>query len=429
MRTPSGLKPWAPNGEVPTVPIHLLNDRGERTSFMLEKPTQTFPLPAGFGSHTKWIKANPSHTGFFRCRYPAVAPTSTAEGVHSASPSFNALCKHFAELSPIDQRGFQNDCFALFQAAHVSVEDILKVIDAVSHTPHLEYGVLNDYLQCLEGFVENFADQCQGASTSSGIANSQVDFEHVLLKRATVPVFSLAPKLYLSGLEPNTTPQVKLLRRICLEKFVGLSNKLTPRAIALEDPVVGWLKAQGEGLLFHGKQVDSDTTYAAIVAALTYSGDQPAFEALWKLFLQSQDNADLCRVLVRALCSDPYPEHFDFMVKEVMEAQTVRVQYGGIVFAAWAASRNAHRVWPMVRQQFPTIDRLWGGGQFRIQSIVTSIGSTLHGEKAAAEFTHFFKLHPLPNAALAIQRAIEGITLRGVLRSQFGARLSGLLLK
>lgn len=397
-----------------TVPIILRNSAGLEATFTLDGvATREFALPVEWASTTRWIKANAGHLGFFRTAYP--------------SATLSHLLAHLRELPDIDQMGLQNDAFALFDAGELTADDLLGLLVVYSGAD--SYGVLSDYLGGLAHVLDTFAP-C-GPNVKAA-----------MLRRGAASVIPLATSLFDAAAPPATggaaeLAKFQLLRRLSVSAGVRQSLVLTdqPTAVALRDLAA----SRGADYVLGNsgvvaKPLDADILPACVTAAVATSDRPEIFDKVWAKYLNEVNGGDIdvARSLLRALCASRRDEHFDFVMNELLGVEPrVQNQYGAIVFDAFAAN-DAHssKVWPTFQTFFTRIDQLWGGGQFRIQRIVESVGSTLTGDGDDPErFLKFFETHPLPNAAQSIQRAAEGMRLRAALRAKLGSAIVASLAK
>lgn len=92
-------------------------------------------------------------------------------------------------------------------------------------------------------------------------------------------------------------------------------------------------------------------------------------------------------------------------------------------------SFGTNELWRYFQENFDSIKRQWGSGQFRIQWIVSIIGKSVSCEddNNVHEFDEFFKSHTLPNATLAIARASELIRLRNWINKKWSESITQII--
>lgn len=354
------------------------------------------------------VKLNPLHFGFYRCMY--------------APALFDSILKSFPRLPYQDRRGFVSDSFAALQAlpSNETLQQTLALIDVVvaneRHPAVLDvlYNEVHSLADCLAAISKDIATMLLEAACGEALQQAMS-----WVRRAP------------SELSPTEAQQ----RSQCIGEALRLLRHRSDGSAEL----VQWALSKANAYLALGENPsagsdDPDVLLDALMCAATLGELGPTRDAMEKKLEAIKDNASGARVLLRAMCMLPDADFVEGLGVRCASgtSNVVRSQYGAIVFVGLSSNpimEQGSRVWSYFQEHFDIIVKQWGDGQFRIQSIVESVGATLSTEAAASEFEDFFATHPIPNATLSCQRAAEGIRQRAFLNKTIGTLAEGSLRK
>jgi puromycin-sensitive aminopeptidase len=350
-------------------------------------------LPAGVAK-AAFVNANPSRTGFYRCHYD--------------DPIFEAWLANYTKLSTSDRRALFSDTLA---AIRMGYDDIrrLGLIAAAVQQHEADIYVLREFMRTMQMFFSAFDD---------------VTLRKSLLKETFAFLIPVAESLVATKPANDTE---ELHRNFYLDAAVStiLANWEPTEAAA--HPLIHWAMEQATSFLSGGDFSAATLTSCLRAYLRLASADElPRRNAQLYAKLQEVDGSDeLCRALITAMASSPAPDFALDIMKKCVTNDGVRSQYGVQVFLGLQsnAAFKGSEVWDAFQTNFNAVDAQWGGGQFRIQVIVSFVGATLTGEAAATQFEDFFKTHPLPNARLAIGRAAEDLRIRAWVNNKWKSSL------
>lgn len=356
-------------------------------------------LPASLAG-SAFVNANPRRTGFYRCHYD--------------DPIFEAWLANYASLSPADRRALFSDTVAAIQMGYDDIHRLSLIADAVRANETDMY-VLREFMRTMRMFLGAFDD---------------TELRKSLRKELFGFLIPTAETLIAS---PPANDTEELRRNFYVEASIStiLAN-WTPEEAAAH-PLIHWAMTQAASF-FSGGDFSAATLSSCLRAYLHLAPAGELASRNEQLYAKLQEvdgNDELCRALILAMANSPAPDFALGVMRKCVANEGVRSQYGVQVFAGLNSNPafKASEVWKAFQDNFAAVDTQWGGGQFRIQAIVSSVGDTLTGEEAAAEFESFFKAHPLPNARLAIGRAAEDIRIRAWMNNKWKSSLAQLMLR
>ncbi|KAG5473877.1 hypothetical protein LSCM1_04512 [Leishmania martiniquensis] len=367
---------------VPLVVEGIDPTAGRATPMLRGGEAMEVALPAGVASGD-FVNANPRRTGFYRCRYDSV--------------TFDAWIANYSRLSPADRRSLFSDTLAAIRMGYEDIPRLARIVTTVSAHEQDIY-VLAEYVQTINTFLHTFEDATLVRSLRKGTLG--------FLLPAAESLIELCPE----------DDSASLRRNFYLDAGISILLDSWSAAEAAEHPLIHWALQQAQSFL-SGSVFNAGTLGACLRAWIRMTGaaDLPARnDGLYAKLQEVDGNDELCRSLVVAMTSGASADFALSIMKKCIENSGVRSQYGGHVFSSLAANPalSGADVWKAFQSNFDAVAAQWGGGQFRIQTIVTFIGKALSGEAAADEFEAFFDMHPLPNARLAICRAAEDMRIR-----------------
>lgn len=382
---------------VPLVIEGLDAAAGRATPMLRGHTGMAVPLPEAVAKGD-FVNANPRRTGFYRCHYD--------------NPIFEAWLANYAQLSPADRRALFSDTAAAIRMGYDDIRRLGLIAQAVQ-AHETDIYVLREFTRTMQAFLGAFDD----AEMRKSLRKELFGF---LIPAAEAHMRATA-----------ASDDDELRRNFYLD--VGVSTILSnwsPEEAA-EQPLVQWALAQASSFL-KGEEFNAATLATSLRAYLRLAPADQLAERSAQLYakLQEVDGRDaLCRALITAMASNAAPAFALDIMKRCAANDGVRSQYGILVFAGLEANPGftGTEVWDAFKANFAAVDQQWGGGQFRIQVIVTCVGNTLMGEAAATDYENFFKAHPLPNARLAIGRAAENLRIRAWMNNKWKSSLVQLL--
>ncbi|KPA80625.1 putative aminopeptidase [Leptomonas pyrrhocoris] len=378
--------------------VEGLDDAAGRVTPMLRGHTGVaVALPAEVAK-SDFVNANPRRTGFYRCHYDY--------------PIFEAWIANYTKLSPADRRALFSDTAAAIRMGYDDIRRLARIAEVVQ-AHETDIYVLREFISTLQVFLRAFDD---------------VALRKTLRKEILAFLVPVAESLIAVKPENDTE---ELRRNFYLDAAVSalLGNWTAEEAAA--HPLIQWALQQATSFL-GGGEFSAATLNCCLRAYLQLASAEelPGRNAqLYAKLLEVDGSDELCRALITAMASSPAPDFAIDIMKKCIENSGVRSQYGVQVFLGLQANTafKGTEVWDAFRASFKGVDAQWGGGQFRIQAIVYFVGDTLAGDAAATEFETFFKTHPLPNARLAIGRAVEDLRLRAWMNNKWKSSLLHLM--
>ncbi|CAJ1031140.1 Peptidase M1 N-terminal domain/Peptidase family M1 domain [Leishmania utingensis] len=367
---------------------------GRATTMLRGDKALEVTLPVGIVSGA-FVNINPHRTGFYRCRYD--------------NSTFDAWLANYGLLSPADRRSLFSDTFAAIRMGYDDVPRLARIATTVAAHEQDIY-VLREYVQTMSAFLRSFDD----VTLTKSLSRELLGF--------LVP----ASETFIEFIPQDDTASLR--RNFYLD--AGISTLLNSWELAevAAHPLILWALQQARSFL-SGAEFNAGTLTACLRAwvRMASAAELPARnEQLYAKLQEVDGNDELCRSLVVAMTSGSSVDFALGLMKRCIENDGVRSQYGAHVFSSLAANPafSGAEVWKTFQSHFDAVDAQWGGGQFRIQGIVTCLGEALFGEAAADEFESFFETHPLPNARLAIGRATEDLRNRAWLNKKWKASLT-----
>jgi len=407
---------------VPLVVRCGLNQESKLYTFELSEKEHIFSLP----SQPLPLKVNPLHTGFYRCRY--------------SGSLMETLLASFSQLPFQDQRGMISDVFALLDAKGDAITDeelhhVVRIMDAVScNAGDCDTSVLQVYSNCVSHLADALRDGPERVA------------HETLLESAFGFMLPLADEASARSVKDCSPSEMKR-RTLLISQALALLRSRHDEMCALSRWAINlgqtFLNAPGDSA-----SSEADLLLPVLLHTVAFSSDHEALkDTMWKKLEACSGNAALSRTLLSAMSRIPLPEFVASLLTTSAEGRStvVRAQVGHIVFHG-ASENEAFRslLWQHFQDHQGTIAKQWGSGQFRIQSIVDSVGKTLLASTTQKKsnvtqqesipdrvqhFMHFFRDYPLPNAALNVKRAAEWALVRHRLEQSIGPRLTRILTK
>lgn len=355
-------------------------------------------LPAAVAS-SAFVNANPRRTGFYRCHYD--------------DPIFEAWLANYTKLAPADRRALFSDTVAAIRMGYDNIRRLTLISEAV-RANETDIYVLREYIRTMQMFFNAFDD---------------APLRRTLRKELLGFLIPVAESL-IAATPANDTEELR--RNFYLDAAVSVILANWEPTEAAAHPLIHWALEQANSFLAGG-DFSAATLNCCLRAYLRLAPEAELATRNAQLYakLQEVDGSDeLCRALIIAMASSPAPDFAIDVMKKCIANEGVRSQYGVQVFLGLQSNPafKGSEVWDAFQANFKAVDTQWGGGQFRIQAIVSFVGDTLTGEDAATQFQTFFKEHPLPNARLAIGRAVEDLRIRAWMNNKWKSSLAHIML-
>ncbi|CAD2218614.1 Peptidase M1 N-terminal domain/Peptidase family M1 domain/ERAP1-like C-terminal domain containing protein, putative [Angomonas deanei] len=342
-----------------------------------------------------FLTANPARKGFYRCRYD--------------DDIFNGWLQDFTQLQASDKCAMVSDIGACIK---MGLDDMtrLSAFGAKIRESERDTGVLRQYSDCVKQLSHAFTNE----EVRSWFRREHLAFFVQLADECLHDdKASMLHKTFLI----NTA-----LQYMAADYDVEEAEKTA---------VLKWSLEQVKSFLSDGAY-DPGTLAACCIAYVRFDKTkeiEEKNEQLFDRYGKVDGNDELCRSLLQGMLSGSDTAFVKQLCLRCIENNGVRNHFGGTVFMGMCANPffKGTEIWDFFQSNFKSIERQWGGGQFRIQVIVSQVAGTLHGPAAAAEYGQFFKQNPLPNARLAIGRSVENIQLRSWIENKWTSVLKTLL--
>lgn len=346
-----------------------------------------------------FVNVNPRRTGFYRCHYD--------------DPIFEAWLSNYTKLSTADRRALLSDTAAAIRMGYDDIRRLSRIAKVVREHETDIY-VLREFVQTTQMFLDAFDEVALRKTLKRDILGFLIPVAESLV--AVQPA--------------NDTEELR--RNFYLDTAVAILMANWDLTEVADHPLLRWALQQAASFLSGSGDSNAATLCSCLRAYLRLAtpAELPSRNAQLYAKLQEIDGSDeLCRALIMAMASSPAPDFALDIMKKCIANDGVRSQYGVQVFYGLHANTafTGSEVWDAFKANFKSVDEQWGGGQFRIQAIVSYVGDTLSGEAAASEFETFFKTHPLPNARLAIGRAAENLRIRAWMNNKWKSSLLHLM--
>ncbi|KAG8340086.1 Peptidase family M1 ERAP1 like C terminal domain [Trypanosoma vivax] len=371
------------------VPIVLEGDAGVTHRVMLRGNCEQVVLPPEL-ARSPWINANPRRRGFFRCRYD--------------DDTFAAILRAYKSLAIPDRSGLIADTLASIYMGNEDV-DRLALFPSLLSESESEREVWQEFCHTVNSFLGFLDDDAL-----------RDELQCRLMRR----VDEVAAELVAKEL---CTVDERLRRAFFVNASLTATLRRAPAGDAIGLPTVEWALREATAYL-SGSSYSADTLAVCLSAHMRFGAGGAAARAhdLWVRFSEARDNDEVYRCVLRALCMAGDADCVEGIAKRCIYGDGVRSQYGGVIFAAMVSNPLLPKgfAWSLFRRHFQGVSKRWGSGTFRIQAIVTDVGSSVAGEAGAREFDEFFRTHPLPHARLAVHRAVERIRLNAWLLGRWG---------
>lgn len=357
-------------GEAATwqVPVRVVGsgDSGP-VSMVMNHRQGSISLPAGAGRQ-QWFKVNPLQTGFYRVNY-------AAEDWERLIPAIESLT-----LPATDRLGVQNDAYALSRAGLLPVVQFMSLARAYENEDDASvWSDLASNLHEIEGLValEPYYAAYQG-------------FARQLFQPAARRV----------GWEPRTGEgHLDALLR---------STVLSQAGNYQDAEVLQQAARRFAGYLQEPASLRPDLR-GVVYSLAAQAGDESTYQQLWDLERKADLQEEKIRLLV-SLARFRQPELLQETLERALTSE-VRSQDTITVISAVAANLwGREPAWNFVKNNWPELDRRYGGGGFGIMRLVSITNHFADLEKLADVET-FFREHPAPAAERSIRQALERIRL------------------
>jgi puromycin-sensitive aminopeptidase len=342
-------------------------------AFLVDKASSTITLPRA--AQLTWYFGNAAAGGFYRVLHDAADRTALLANLNEA-------------LTSVERLALVGDQWALVRASRATIDAFLDVADALGE--ETDYDVL-DGLSAPLAFIED--------AIAAPDAASQTDVRAWIARR-------FGPELARLGWSPAPgEDDATRLRRAALVRIVGgIAEEASALAEArrrldaylddrssldanLADPVVSLAARTGDEALY-------DRYRAVVVSAAT-----PQERRRFLLNLASFRTKETTRRTLAAILTDEIPtQDVAFVLMRLLGNPPAREE-------AWSFTK---RKWPALRRRIPPL----------MLSRLVETTPVLREPRYAREVAHFFKEHPLPEAARALKQAAELFRLNAELKKR-----------
>ncbi|CCW67300.1 unnamed protein product [Phytomonas sp. Hart1] len=378
------------------IPVIIESIDNQRTTAILRgREPLVVSLPPEMQGKDVWLTANPCRSGFYRCYYE--------------DNQFKLWLSSFSTLKPADKRVIITDTFAgLWMGQQEVLGRVVALGKVLRDTMENNTGVLMDFSRGVFSFAACFDPQEKNL-----IIASQLSF-----------IIDLAQKRF-HQVATNAEEEISQNYIISTALSMLLDGEVNSKTTLLgENPIVQWAIEQAKGYLSGDKysNVALEKSLTTYVRVCDDASMQEKNEQLLSKLTKEDGNDETLRALITSLCMSQNTEFVKDVAVRCMHNDGIRSHFGGNVFVSMANNIffKEGEVWNFFKERFVDIDQQWGKGQFRIQVIVSSVGSTLKCTEAnAVEYANFFKNHPIPNARLEIARTVEKIGLKSWMRQNW----------
>ncbi|HLE80996.1 MAG TPA: ERAP1-like C-terminal domain-containing protein, partial [Dehalococcoidia bacterium] len=340
----------------------------DKVAVLMEERDLQVPLVKDAATPQGWIKANSGQAGFYRVSY-------TPENWDRLQDAVQRL-----GLPAVDRLGLQGDVYALVRAGSLPATRFLSLAQAYKGE--------------------------EDTIVWSDLATHLYGFETLILSEPYLPGFDrFARELF-----------QQIVQKVGWDAKPGEGHLDSLR----RSVVLGQAGAYGEPGVLREAQArfaaylrDASSLHpdlrGVVIALAAQQGDQATYDTLWDLAKRTELQEEKLRFL-RALGNFPQRELLQTTLDRSLSAD-VRIQDSVMVIGAVSSNRQGRQpAWEFIKANWDELDRRYGRGGFAIASLVALTNGFTTLEKAA-EVEAFFKTHPAPSAARAIQQALERIRL------------------
>jgi aminopeptidase N len=328
---------------------------------LLDKKTMTVAHPKG-----AWLKLNVGETGFFRTAY---------------SPElFEKLRQPFREgkLSELDRLGLVRDAFALAEGGVISTTEALSLaLDSREETSYTVWSELSLQLRKISNLL---------ADSESGGA----------YRKFASSIFEKVVKKVGWHSKAGESHEQTLLRSLILGNAGHYGDK---------EIVETAKKLFGEFL--DREQLVSADLRSAVYTIGAASGGGKEFHQLLAKYRKESLHEEQSRI-GHALASFSQKE----LLEEVLEfslSKDVRAQDTlSIVSSVFSNLSGSQLAWEFVKKHWPIFLERYGSGGYALSRLIKS-ANIFHTREAYSDFKQFFKVHPAPGAARAVEQVLEKI--------------------
>ena len=388
------MKNWTGKGGYPVVSAVLKNGKLELTQKRffsnpnsarrgLDKTVWAVPVSVLEGVHKQeilleknraevllqgksWVKINSGESGFFRTAYSSELLEKLREPLRAG------------KLSELDRLGLIRDAFALAEGGVTETAKALRlVLEYKGETSYTVWAEMSLYLRKVFNLLAD-----------SSLADEYKKFALGIFERAVKKV-GWKPK---AGESQNQT----LLRSLILGNAGDYGHaEITVKAKKL---FVDFLE--------HGKEVPADLRGAVYGVAAEYCGEKEFHKVLvlYKKETLHEEQGRLGRALTSFADKKLLSQVLEFSLSKDVRSQDTL----SLVVGVWSNPAGKELAWGFVKKNWSVFLERYGGGGYALSRLVKS-GSVFHTREVYNDFKKFFKTHPAPGAARAVEQVLEKI--------------------
>ncbi len=316
---------------------------------------------------SKYIKANPQETGFFRTLYSPSLLAKLYEPIKSK------------ELSSIDRFGVVRDLFAMSRAGHIPVSAFLEFIKAYENED--SYIIWTEILSGMREVYE--------------LLDGQPQLQKKLAKYY-LKVLKVVAKKVGWEIDHKESQTKGLLRSAVLAQYGFYGDKATIE------------KAKKVFSRRNSKPIHPDLR-AAVYSLVALNGDASTHATFQKMYISETLNEEQRRIgkaLTMFSNKNLYVKSLDFAISKNVRSQDAAI----LIYISLLNFENKDLAWKWIQKNWKTLYDRYHGDHL-IVWIVKSLGAFNTTQKAK-EIEAFFKKNPAPSAQRAVKQVKERITLK-----------------
>ncbi|KAI5696817.1 hypothetical protein M8J75_000551 [Diaphorina citri] len=335
--------------------------------FSAEMSTRVTQVTIPDVSPGHWIKLNPGTVGYYRVKYPRETLAQFIPSVEDKS------------IPPLDRLSLLDDLFALAQVGEVSLVEVLKMIQSMTHEDN--YTVWITICNCLQKI---------------DLLLSNTEYHHLFYQFG---VQILKPAGQSLGWEPkaNENHLNTLLRSLIISRLgvYGDPDTLTLARAKFE--------AHVKGTAILPADLRSPVYRAAIAG-----GSEATYQQLLKLYQNSDMQEEKDRIS-RSFSALKDPE----LLRKVLDfsmSDLVRAQDSVFVIISAAQTKTGRELaWEFLKNNYATFTERYKGGL--LGRLVKHTTENFASESHAQEVTEFFTKNPTSWIERTVQQSVETIRL------------------
>lgn len=317
-------------------------------------------------SGKNWLKLNAGEVGFFRTAYSPELLERLRQPLRAG------------KLSELDRLGLIRDAFALAEGGLIATTEALKlVLEYRDETSYSVWAELSLHLRKLFNLLANFP--------------RAEDY-----KRFALSIFEKAVKKVGFKARAGEKHEAVLLRSLIIGNAGAYGHEETITAA----------KKLLNNFLKRGRPAPVDIRGAVYGIAAKHGGEKEFRELIkrYKKETLHEEQGRLGHALASFRDKKLLRETLEFSLSKHVRSQDTL----SIVGAVWGNPAGRGLAWRFVKKHWPIFLERYGGGGYALSRLVKA-GSVFHTREAYNDFKKFFRTHPAPGAARAVEQVLEKI--------------------